>query len=80
MAQLLVHYLNPIIIKRLKLRARQNYRSLQCELIFIPESTTKFSMKVAKQICKEWQKRLIGSFSDSTELLRKERNGDCINK
>lgn len=75
MSQLLIRNLEPVIIKRLKLRAKQHHRSLQDELKAIVESATKMSMEEAKQVCKAWQKRLMGGvFSDSSELLRRERN------
>jgi len=75
MSQLLIRNLEPTVIKRLKLRAKQHHRSLQAELKAIVESATKMSMEEAKQVCNTWQKRLVGnSFSDSAELLREERN------
>ncbi len=75
MSQLLIRDLDPVIIKRLKLRAKQHHRSLQGELKVIVESATKMSMVEASHLSKKWQKRLTGSsFSNSAELLREERN------
>lgn len=75
MSQLLIRDLKPAVVERLKLRAKQHHRSLQGELKAIVESAAKMSMAEMKQISKAWQERLAGgSFSDSAELLREERN------
>ncbi len=74
MAELLIRNLEPVIIKRLKLRAKQHHRSLQGELKSIVEAATKMSIEEAKHASDVWQKRLsVGSFTDSSELLREDR-------
>lgn len=75
MAQLLIRDLEPEIIKRLKLRAKQHNRSLQGELKYIVEAATKMSMKEVMQVSKKWKKRLANqSFTDSAVQLREDRN------
>lgn len=75
MAQLLIRNLEPAVIKRLKLRAKQHHRSLQRELKIIVEGATKMSMEEAKKMSNTWQKQLASrSFSDSARLLREDRN------
>ncbi len=75
MADLIIRNVGPETIKRLKLRAKQHHRSLQSELKYILESTTKMSIKEAKKLSRAWHRRLSDhSFSDSTKLLRKERD------
>lgn len=77
MAQLLIRDIDPEVIKLLKLHAKQHHRSLQGELKSIVEAavTTKMSIKETRKICKAWHERLAGSsFSDSTDLLREDRN------
>jgi plasmid stability protein len=74
MAELLIRNLEPEVINRLKLRAKQHGRSLQSELKHIVEAATKMSMEEAKKVSNAWHKRLSGhSFSDSAKLLRKDR-------
>lgn len=75
MADLLIRNLEPEIIKRLKLRAKEHHRSLQGELKYIVESATKMSIEEARKVSNSWHKRLSGHpFSDSTKLLREDRN------
>lgn len=75
MAQLLIRNLEPEVIKRLKLRAKQHHRSLQSELKFIVESATKMSIEEARKTSTAWHKRLEGhTFTDSAEQLREDRN------
>ena len=74
MAELLIRNLEPEIIKRLKLRAKQHHRSLQGELKYIVEAATKMSIEETRKVSNTWHKRLLGrSFSDSTTLLREDR-------
>lgn len=75
MAQLLIRNLEPEVIKRLKLRAKQHHRSLQSELKCIVVAATKMSIEEARQLSSEWHKRLSGhSFSDSTRMIWEDRN------
>jgi len=75
MAQLLIRNLEPEVIKRLKLRAKQHHRSLQGELKSIVEAATKLTIEEAKTASKTWHKRLTGhAFSDSAKHLREDRN------
>ena len=75
MAELLIRNLEPEVIKRLKLRAKQHHRSLQGELKSIVEAATKMSMEEARKASNAWHKRLSSrSFSDSAKLLREDRD------
>lgn len=75
MADLLIRNLEPVVIKRLKLRAKEHHRSLQGELKYIVEGAIKSSMEEAKKTSVLWHKHLLGgSYSDSAVLLREERN------
>jgi len=75
MAELLIRNVEPATIKVLKQRAKLHHRSLQGELKYIIEAATKMSMEEARKTSTAWQKRFVGgSFSDSTELLREDRN------
>jgi plasmid stability protein len=75
MAELLIRNLEPEVIKRLKLRAKQHHRSLQGELKYIVETATKMSIEEASKASNAWHKRLSGhSFSDNATLLREDRN------
>lgn len=75
MAELLIRNLEPEVIKRLKLRAKQHHRSLQGELKTIVEAAAKMSIQEARKKSSAWHKRLSGrSFSDSSTLQREDRN------
>lgn len=75
MAELLIRNLEPEVIKRLKLRAKQHHRSLQSELKSIVESATKMSLEEARKASSAWHKRLSNrSFSDSAKLLREDKD------
>jgi plasmid stability protein len=75
MAELLIRNLEPEVIKRLKLRAKQHHRSLQGELKYIVETATKMSIEEARKASNAWHKRLSDhSFSDNAALLREDRN------
>lgn len=76
MAQLLVRGLEPEIIDRLKIRAKQHHRSLQGEAKLILEeaaekATWKEAMERARKIRKSFGNK---KFSDSAELIRKDRD------
>ena len=75
MAELLIRNVEPAAIKMLKQRAKLHHRSLQGELKYIIEATTKMSMEEARKTSHSWQKKFESdSFSDSTELLREDRD------
>ncbi len=75
MAQLLVRDLEPDIINRLKLRAKNHHRSLQGEAkLILQEAAQKMTMEEvrerASRIRASFGKR---KFSDSAELIRGDR-------
>lgn len=75
MADLLIRNLEPSAIKLLKIRAKLHHRSLQGELKFIVEAAIKIPLEEARKSSSKWQKRLAGgTFTDSAELLRKDRD------
>lgn len=75
MADLLIRNIEPVVIKRLKLLAKQHHRSLQGELKYIIEGAAKLTINEARKISNKWHKKLSGNtFTDSTELLREDRN------
>ncbi len=75
MAQLLVRDLETEIINRLKLRAKSHHRSLQGEAkLILQEAAQKMTMEEVR----ERASKIRGSFgkrkfSDSAELIRKDR-------
>lgn len=74
MANLLLRNLDPALIKRLKLRAKEHHRSLQGELKYIVENATKSPLEEARKTSDLWHKHLSGhSYSDSAVLLREDR-------
>jgi plasmid stability protein len=75
MAELLIRNIEHTTVERLKAQAKLHKRSLQGELKAIIEAATKMTADEAKQVTAAWRKRLSGkSFSDSTELVREDRN------
>lgn len=76
MSQLLIRDISPGIIKSLKRRAKQHHRSLQGELKYIVEiAASTMTTKDMKALSQAWHKRLkSGSYTDSAELLREDRN------
>ena len=77
MSQLLVRNLHEEVVESLKNRAKQNHRSLQAEVALILENAAKIqptgfwknSTKIREQLAKSEQ-----AFSDSTQLLREDRD------
>ncbi len=77
MPQLLVRNLQKEIVESLKQRAKANHRSLQAELALIlenaakvqPNSFWKHSASIREQLAQSKK-----SFSDSTELIREDRD------
>ena len=76
MASILLRGLDEGTIQRLKERARLNGRSLQQEVKKILERTAgTLTMPEARQLAERWRRRLRGrSFSDSTRLIREDRD------
>ena len=77
MSQLLVRNLHEDVVESLKNRAKENHRSLQAEVALILENAAKIqpanfwksSTKIREQLAKSGQ-----VFSDSTQLLREDRD------
>ncbi len=75
MTEILVRDLDPIIVTRLKARARMHGRSLQKEIKLILEQSAPVDCTQALALSEKWQSKLGGrSFSDSTDQLREDRN------
>ncbi|NDJ20757.1 hypothetical protein GS682_03690 [Nostoc sp. B(2019)] len=82
MAQILVDNLDPIILKKLETLAEQHVRSLQEELKHILQQAAETAMhyhtggniETAREAVTRAQVRYAGqTFSDSTELIREDR-------
>ena len=76
MAQLLVRDLDPRVLARLKAKARLNHRSLQGEVkAILEQAAEQATPDEAIAVLEKWQQRWGDRvFSDSTELLREERD------
>jgi plasmid stability protein len=76
MGSILVRGLDEKTIERLKERARLNGRSLQEEVKTLLEHAAEtLSMREARRLSERWNRRLDGrSLSDSTELIREDRD------
>lgn len=76
MTQMLVRDLDPEVVERLKERARSNGRSLQKEVRAILEGAARtYTMEEAREVTEKWRERFAGrEFSDSTELIREDRD------
>jgi len=73
MPQLLVRGLHPVVVKKLKLRARQHHRSLQAELKDILEQAATMTADVRATV-KRVRAMFAGrTFSDSAALIRRDR-------
>lgn len=75
MGELLIRNIEPVIIRRLKLRAKEHHRSLQGELKSIVEAAASaLSLEEAKHISDNWHARLSKSaHTDSAVLIREDR-------
>jgi plasmid stability protein len=74
MAQIIVRNLDDDVVTRLKIRARDNDRSLEAEVRHILEQSAKVDMAQARQIALNIRERLKGrTFPDSAELIREDR-------
>lgn len=75
MSQILVRNLEPDVVERLKGRASRHGRSLQSEVHLILTQSAGLRFNEARQVARQWQKRLAGRvFPDSAELLREDRS------
>jgi antitoxin FitA len=76
MASVLVRDLDPTVVDRLKARAEENGRSLQKELkALLEQAAAQASWAEARADIECVRKRFAGrQFSDSTELIREERD------
>ncbi|BAZ69338.1 MAG: hypothetical protein KME28_06035 [Pelatocladus maniniholoensis HA4357-MV3] len=83
MAQVLVEDLDPIILEKLKILAKQHGHSLQAEIKRILEmavqseatSSKQVNMAKVREAAFQMRLQLVGNIhTDSAELLRKEKN------
>jgi antitoxin FitA len=76
MASVLVRDLDPAVVHRLKARAEENGRSLQKELkALLEQAAAQANWAEARADIERVRKRFAGrQFSDSTELIREERD------
>jgi hypothetical protein len=75
MAQIIVRNLDDEVVTRLKMRARDNDRSLEAEVRHILEQSAKVDIAQARLIVMERRKKLQGrTFADSVELIREDRD------
>jgi plasmid stability protein len=76
MASVLVRDLDPAVIERLKARAEEHGRSLQKELkAVLEQAAAQGTWSEARSSIERVRKRFAGrEFSDSTELIREERD------
>ncbi len=75
MAEILVRNLDKKTVDRLKKRAKKKGRSLQTEVKQILEQAASIDMDSARKLTSKIRSGLKGNkFSDSTELIRKDRD------
>lgn len=77
MRQLLIRNLDEEIVERLKARAKAEHRSLQSEVKVILEQAARQNHAAAWQSVERFRERLKRSrrgFTDSTELVREDRD------
>ena len=75
MAQILIRGVSAETLRRLKARAKRHQRTVQQEVKEILDEAAAMSMPDAQRLSEEWQTRLAGQkHSDSTDLIREERN------
>jgi plasmid stability protein len=76
MASVLVRDLDPAVVERLKVRAEENHRSLQKELKAILETAAAQATWAEARAAAERVRQMFGGrqFSDSTELIREDRD------
>ena len=76
MASVLIRDLDPAVVERLKARAEENGRSLQRELKAILEAAAAQATWAEARAAAERVRQMLGGrqFSDSTELVREDRD------
>jgi antitoxin FitA len=76
MASVLVRDLDPAVVDRLKARAEENGHSLQKELKAILEIAAAQATWAEARVSVERVRQMLGvrQFSDSTELIREDRD------
>ncbi len=75
MGQILVRDLNDEVIERLKMRAKQDGRSLQSEVKLILEQAARADVQAARRLADDIRKRFKGKkLTDSTDLIREDRD------
>lgn len=75
MAQIIIRNLESEVVDKLKRRAKQHGRSLESEARYILTQSAGFSPAQARKVVLDWHKKLSGRrFSDTTELLRQDRD------
>lgn len=74
MPDILIRGLDAKILKRLKVRAKQNGRSLQSEARLLLERAAGFGSDQVAAMFDGWKQRFTGrKFSDSAELISEDR-------
>lgn len=75
MADVTIHDIDPEVLERFKATAEANGHSVEEELRAIVENRTrKLTIEETRRLAREWQERFRGQwFSDSTELIREDR-------
>lgn len=74
MAQILIRNLDEQIVDRLKSRAKRSGRSLQAEAKAILTQAAGIGLQEARNMVRQWQKRLAGrKIPETTQLIRKDR-------
>ena len=75
MGQILVRDLSDEVIERLKMRAKQDGRSLQSEVKLILEQAARADVQAARRLADDIRKRFKGKkLTDSTDLIREDRD------
>lgn len=77
MADVLLRNLDPGLLARLRTAARAHHRSLQAEIHDRLEEADRMSLAQTRRISRQWLRRLGQGgriFSDSTELIREDRD------
>lgn len=75
MAQLLIRNLKPETVEKIKKRAKSHNRSLQGEAKLILEEAASYNIDEARKLSEKIRASLKGKeFTDSSELIREDRN------
>jgi plasmid stability protein len=74
MTDILIRGVSAKALKDLKSRAKQNGRSLQSEVKTILEASAKPTLAESVARAAMWRKKLGRTFSDSTLLIREDRD------